>query len=168
MTHHIKRNGFTLIELLIVIAIIGILTGLLFTNFTSARERSRDTKRKSDLNSLKQSLQLYSNDFNTFPAAGSGGTIAGCGATGTSVCSWTSGGTAGSAFSAGNPATVYMGSLPGDPLSPTQQYSYAASATVDYTISATLENASDPDSALSQSRCGVSTPVAKVYMVCNQ
>ncbi len=162
------QKGFTLIELLIVIAIIGILSGLLFVNFSGARERARDAKRKSDLNTLKSALQLYYNDFGTFPQSGAGNTISGCGATGTSVCSWTSGTTAGSAFSAGNPANIYMGVLPGDPQSPSQQYSYATDVTVDYKLSTTLENASDTDSAKSQSRCGVATPVAKVYMVCNQ
>lgn len=163
-----QQKGFTLIELLIVIAIIGILSGLLFVNFSGARERARDAKRKADFNTIKNALQLYYNDYGTFPQSGAGNTIAGCGATGTSVCSWTSGTTAGSAFSAGNPANVYVGVMPGDPQSPTQQYSYVVDATVDYKISTMLENASDTDSAKSQTRCGVGTPVAKVYMVCNQ
>lgn len=162
------KKGFTLIELLIVIAIIGILSALLFANFSGARERSRDAKRKTDLTQIKNALQLYYNDFGRFPDAGAGNTIAGCGAIGTSVCSWTSGTTAGSTFSAGNPSNVYMGTLPGDPQSPTQQYAYSVDATVDYKITATLENASDTDSAKSQARCGVAAPVTKVYMVCNQ
>lgn len=162
------QKGFTLIELLIVIAIIGILSGLLFSNFSGARERARDAKRKTDLTQIKNALQLYYNDFGKFPTAGTGNTISGCGAAGNSVCSWTSGTTAGSAFSAGNPLNVYMGTLPGDPQSPAQQYAYAVDAAVDYKITATLENASDTDAAKSQSRCGVAAPVAKVYMVCNQ
>src|SRR5258708_37539008 len=93
------RQGFTLIELLIVIAIIGILSSLLFVNFSGARERARDSKRKTDLTEIKNALQLYYNDYGKFPAAGGGNTIAGCGALGTSTCSWTSGNTAGSAFS---------------------------------------------------------------------
>lgn len=165
-----QQLGFTLIELLIVIAIIGILTSVLLANFSGARERARDAKRKSDLNTLKTALQLYYNDFGRFPAAGTGNTIAGCGAAGTSVCNWTTGSAAGTPFSAGNPLNIYMGSMPGDPLSgsTSYQYAYLESATVDFTISATLENSSDADSARSQSRCGVATPVAKVYMVCNQ
>jgi prepilin-type N-terminal cleavage/methylation domain-containing protein len=161
------RSGFTLIELLIVIAIIGILSGLLMVNFSGTRERARDTKRKTDLQAVKTALQLYASDFSTFPAANAN-RIAGCGAAGTTVCAWGSGATAGSQFSAGNPLSVYMGALPGDPLSPTQQYVYATSATVDYTISATLENRSDPDIQSSQIRCGVGTPAAGIYMVCNQ
>lgn len=162
------RAGFTLIELLIVIAIIGILSGLLFVNFSGARERARDSKRKTDLQQIKTSLQLYYNDFGSFPLAGAGGTIAGCGALGTSVCNWTSGTTAGSQFSAGDPLNVYMGVLPGDPQSPTEQYNYTDDPTVDYIITATLENASDADAAKSQTRCGVASPEPNVYMVCNQ
>lgn len=168
MKFNYRKRGFTLIELLIVIAIIGILSGLLFTNFSGARERARDSKRKTDLTQIKNALQLYYNDYGKFPSSGTGNTIAGCGAAGDSVCNWTSGTTAGSAFSAGNPANIYMGVLPGDPQSPTIQYAYATDVTVDYKITATLENASDTDSAKSQSRCGVAAPVAKVYMVCNQ
>lgn len=190
MNFHIKnsyfksssRSGFTLIEILVVIAIIGILSGLLFTNFSSARERSRDTKRKADFHALQQALQLYMNDYNVFPAegsgsTGSGGIISGCGAAGNGACSWTSGPTAGSAFTAGS--TTYMGQLPGDPLSPTQQYSYCAGAdtfegvtcsTVSYILSTKLENATDPDSSTSQSRCGVASSNIQpnVYTVCNQ
>jgi len=163
-----RAYGFTLIELLIVIAIIGILSSLLFVNFSGARERARDSKRKTDFAEIKNALQLYYNDYGKFPLAGGGNTIAGCGAAGTNTCSWTSGTTAGSAFSAGNPANIYMGTLPGDPLSPTVQYSYAPDATVDYVLQTTLENASDTDAAKSQSRCGVASPAPKVYMVCNQ
>ena len=45
-TKHTMLRGFTLIELLIVITIIGTLAGLLFTNFSGARERARDSKGK--------------------------------------------------------------------------------------------------------------------------
>ncbi len=158
-----SHRGFTLIELLIVIAIIAILTGLLFSNFSGARERARDTRRKSDLKQMQTALQLYNNDFNTFPLAGNGATIAGCGASGTSTCAW------GSSFSAGSPTAVYMGALPQDPVnSGSFVYSYAPDATVDYKLTAKLENASDPDIQTSQTRCGVATPVAGVFMVCNQ
>ncbi|PWU22819.1 hypothetical protein C5B42_05040 [Candidatus Cerribacteria bacterium 'Amazon FNV 2010 28 9'] len=170
------RSGFTLIELLIVIAIIAILTGLLFTNFSGARERARDTRRKADFDTLKKALQTYYIDYGKFPSDGGGTTINGCGGSGTSICNWTSGTTAGSVFQAGS--TVYTGVMPGDPLSPTQQYTYCTTgtvegvscSTVDYILWTKLENASDQDSKASQSRCGVSSGnvVAKVYMVCNQ
>ncbi len=169
MTKRLQK-GFTLIELLIVIAIIGILSSLLFVNFSGARERARDAKRKTDLQQIKSALQLYYNDFGKFPLSGTGNTIAGCGATADQICSWSSGTTAGSQFAAGNPSNIYMGLLPGDPQSPTQQYTYATDPTVDYKMTTTLENASDTDSAKSQTRCGIApgAVVAKLYMVCNQ
>lgn len=163
-----QTQGFTLIELLIVIAIIGILAGLLFSNFTGARERARDTQRKSDLRAMKQALVLYSNDHNgNFPLASSTGLILGCDSAATAACDW------GGTFSGGNPPTIYMGKLPKDPLddgSSAYTYTYAASPTVDFTISARLENASDADSAASQTQCGIAegSVAAQVYMVCNQ
>ena len=62
-TKHTMLRGFTLIELLIVITIIGTLAGLLFTNFSGARERARDSKRKSDVTQMKNALRLYYNDY---------------------------------------------------------------------------------------------------------
>lgn len=165
-----REEGFTLIELLIAIFIIGILSTFMFVNFSAVRERGRDSKRKTDLSTLKTALQYYYNDFSRFPEAGAGGTIAGCGAAGDEVCAYTSGSTAGSTFSAGDPANTYIGVMPGDPQSPSQQYTYETSATVDYIITTTLENASDQDAQSSQSRCGVAPEaiVPQVYMVCNQ
>jgi general secretion pathway protein G len=60
----IKNTGFTLIELLVVIAIIGTLSALLLPNFMSARERARDTQRKSDIKQIQKALELYKLDQN--------------------------------------------------------------------------------------------------------
>lgn len=62
-----QEPGFTLIELLIVIAIIGILSAIGLISFNGARERSRDTKRKADLSSVRTALNLYYDSFNAFP-----------------------------------------------------------------------------------------------------
>lgn len=61
------KRGFTLIELLVTISIIGILAGLVINNLADARLRARDTKRKSELTSLKTALRLYYNDFQSYP-----------------------------------------------------------------------------------------------------
>jgi len=53
------KRGFSLIELLVVIALIGILTAILTFNFIEAQKRSRDTKRKSDLLTTKQALEMF-------------------------------------------------------------------------------------------------------------
>lgn len=60
-----ERTAFTLIELLVVIAIIGTLSALLVPNFMGARERARDTQRKSDLKQIQKSLELYRQDQST-------------------------------------------------------------------------------------------------------
>ena len=169
-----KKSGFTLIELLIVISIIGILAALLLANFSGTRERARDTKRKSDLNQMKNALRLWYNDYQKYPATGTEMTsgkgdtrIGGCGtgATPSSDCSW------GSAFTANN--VTYMNQLPVDPLNDNAHvYAYQQGNSLDTTsnaflISTTLENVSDTSSADSQKRCGISTPVALVYTVCS-
>lgn len=62
-----SRRGFTLIELLVVIAIIGILAGTLIYSYSGVRGRARDAKRISELDQVKQALQLYSQDNTTYP-----------------------------------------------------------------------------------------------------
>ena len=57
---YLKRNkGFTLIELLVVIAIIGILSSVVLASLNTAREKSRDAKRISDIKQIQLALELY-------------------------------------------------------------------------------------------------------------
>ena len=56
-----NKKGFTLIELLIVIAIIGILTGLAAVSYSGVQARGRDAQRKNDLNQIKVTLSTYYN-----------------------------------------------------------------------------------------------------------
>ena len=65
-----KTTGFTLIELLVVITIIGILAGFVFVSFTKAQQKSRDSKRKADLEAVKKTLYLWRADKNTFSPHG--------------------------------------------------------------------------------------------------
>lgn len=60
------KKGFTLIELLIVIAIIGILAGVILVSTSSARSKANDSKFKSYVASLKAPLVM---------ACGAGGTV---------------------------------------------------------------------------------------------
>ncbi len=142
--------GFTMVELLIVMVVIGLLAGLLLTNFAGARQRSRDSARKYDLNQLKSALRLYYNDYQAYPLNGGSGNaqIMGCGATGTSACTW------GNTFSAGSGPTQYMQQMPIDPLdSGSYVYSYTQISDDEFELEATLENNSDQDAAKSQLRC---------------
>ncbi len=138
MINYLKeKNGFTLIEMLVVVSLIGVLTTLVAANLNSARERARDTQRKSDLRNLETALRLYYQDYQAFPGNGSGGEIYGCGSLGTSVCSPAWGGT----WSAGT--NTYMSKMPKDPL-PDQSYKYTASVDKEsYTLDSCLENKSD-------------------------
>jgi prepilin-type N-terminal cleavage/methylation domain-containing protein len=62
-----NRKGFTLIELLVVIAIIGILSTLAIVALGTARQRSRDAKRVSDMRAVYTALELYNNDVGSYP-----------------------------------------------------------------------------------------------------
>ena len=162
------KKGFTLIELLIVIAIIGILTALVTTNLQGARSRARDTRRKSDLHAIEQSLRLYYNDAKQFPASDASNNITGCNTIAAPTpCSW------GGAFA--TTASTYMSSLPVDPSSSdlaSVTYKYFSADDDKYLLIATLENASDQDIADSQDRCATlyssysSSEAETDYLVC--
>lgn len=132
----LKTDGFTLIELVIVMAIIATLTALATFNFTQARVRARDVQRKSELKAIQNALELYKNDKmpQEYPAGDLTAAL----------------------------VTVYMPKLPVDPkekvtVGSWMDYSYARDLTdsLKYTLSACLENTSDPDKTATA--CGAST-----------
>ena len=55
----VQRRGFTLIELLVVIAIIGILSTIVLASLNTARMKSRDARRLSDIKQLQLALAVY-------------------------------------------------------------------------------------------------------------
>lgn len=64
-----KHSAFTLIELLVVIAIIAILSTLSVVALNSARAKSRDARRLSDIKTIRTALELYYNTEGHYPAA---------------------------------------------------------------------------------------------------
>lgn len=146
-------TGFTLIELLVVIAIIGVLTAVLLVNLVGIRERGADTKKKADLNQLKNALRLYYNDYQAYPSA-SGGILMGC-TDGTSACAQVGGSSLTNAS-----GTVYMKEVP-----EYVEYSVGAGGETFY-VGVTLSNPSDPEAAASGSKCGVGDPTEGVFYVC--
>lgn len=58
----VPQRGFTLIELLVVIAIIGLLASVVLVSLNSARAKSRDAKRASDIRQFASALEMYYND----------------------------------------------------------------------------------------------------------
>lgn len=125
---------------MVVISIIGILTSLVMSNMNSARERARDTQRKSDLRSIQTALRLYYNDAGRYPCSTAEAVkrIKGCDiqavCANVAACNW------GSQWMAGT--TVYMNILPNGPL-PDEKYQYTYIDDDSYTLDACLENKSD-------------------------
>jgi len=75
------HSGFTLIELLIVLAVIAVLTALLFPEFAQTRESARHATCLSNLHQIALASELYSQDFDeTFlwspPGEGTPGELA--------------------------------------------------------------------------------------------
>lgn len=54
-----RHRGFTLIELLVVIAIIALLIAVVVVSITSARNKAKDSKIRSQLTSMRSQAQLY-------------------------------------------------------------------------------------------------------------
>lgn len=59
--------GFTMIELLIVIVILAILTTIGLGSFASSQIKSRDSRRKVDLQNVSRALEVYYNDKGKYP-----------------------------------------------------------------------------------------------------
>ncbi|MDD5639229.1 MAG: SUMF1/EgtB/PvdO family nonheme iron enzyme [Candidatus Pacebacteria bacterium] len=59
-----SADSFTLIELLIVIAIIGILAGILIVSMRSATDSANDARRKADISSINKAIMAYGTQHN--------------------------------------------------------------------------------------------------------
>lgn len=109
-----NKKGFTLIELLVVIAIIGILASVVLASLNSARRKSRDARRISDIKQLQLALELYfdAQSSPTYP-----GTLA-------------------------NMAGNQIPTIPKDPLS--ADYTYERCSATLYHLGAALEESTNP------------------------
>ena len=65
------KKAFTLIELLVVISIIGILVAVGAVSYQRATKLSRDSKRKTDLEQVRQALETYRSEIGTYPPTAS-------------------------------------------------------------------------------------------------
>jgi prepilin-type N-terminal cleavage/methylation domain-containing protein len=86
-----SKKGFTLIELLVVIAIIGILSSVVLASLSTARQKSRDAKRISDLGQVQLALELFFDRIQSYPST----TPTICGAAGLTACAGTAAGATG-------------------------------------------------------------------------
>ncbi len=62
-----KKTGFTLIELLVVTTIIIVLATIGMVSFTSASKSARDSKRKADMETIRQALMLSKQQTGSYP-----------------------------------------------------------------------------------------------------
>jgi len=62
--------GFTLIELLVTIAIIGILSAVVLTSMSGARNQANDGRRVSDIKNIQLALEIYYDVNSQYPATG--------------------------------------------------------------------------------------------------
>lgn len=126
-----RKNGFTLIELLVVMAILGLLSTVGLNSFRHSQIRSRDARRKSDLEQVQRALEMYYNDYKDYPASVNGEIKVG------SAIPW------GSEFKDAED-TVYMKELPNDPTGDPEYCYVYVSVPVSYKLYAKLEISEDP------------------------
>jgi type II secretion system protein G len=67
LKHKLNKKGFTILELLVVVAIIGLLAGVVMYAVNDARKKARDAKRLSDIKQIQNALELYYDDYGYYP-----------------------------------------------------------------------------------------------------
>jgi prepilin-type N-terminal cleavage/methylation domain-containing protein len=68
-----QNRGFTLIELLVVIGIIGVLSSIVMMSVNDSRVSGRDAAKKTQIQEVLKSLELYYTDNQTYPFYGVAG-----------------------------------------------------------------------------------------------
>ena len=63
-----SRRGFTLIEIMVSVSIMVILTIIGVVSYSQINKRSRDVKRKGDIEQIRSALEMYRSDDVGYPA----------------------------------------------------------------------------------------------------
>jgi general secretion pathway protein G len=104
------KKAFTLIELLVVITIMAIIIGLAAVNYQKTVQLGRDSKRKADIEQIRQALETYRSEYSSYPAN-------------LSILV----------------STGFIGELPADPKGGSYLYLPSGSPSINYSICAYLE-----------------------------
>jgi len=67
MLPKISKNGFTLIELLVVATIIIVLTTIGLVSYRTVSRNSRNAKRKTDIETVRQAAIMYRSEIGDYP-----------------------------------------------------------------------------------------------------
>lgn len=62
------KRGFTIVELLVTIVVIGILASITIISYNGISQRSRDSRRDSDVSQLKIAIEKYHSETSAYPA----------------------------------------------------------------------------------------------------
>lgn len=119
-----NKSSFTLLELMIVIVILGVLAAMISGNFITSLKKGRDAQRKSDLEQVQKSVEMYYEDNKSYPASITFGG---------QLC-----------HPNGCDTKIYMEKVPNDPTS-NMNYQYCVdAANSKYQLYTNLENSQDP------------------------
>ena len=67
--YKIKKKGFTIIELLVAVGVMAVMSaGIVAAIGQGPRMRSRDARRKADLESIRTALEMYRNNYGWYPS----------------------------------------------------------------------------------------------------
>lgn len=61
------KKGFTLIEVMVVVALIGILSAIIYANFNDARQDARNKALRSEIKAVQLALELYKAQNDEYP-----------------------------------------------------------------------------------------------------
>ncbi len=114
----VRDSGFTFIELLVSVTIVAVMMAVAAVSYANVNQRSRDSKRRADLETIRSALEICRANTGTYPAS----------ITDSVTCS---------------DNAITLTATPVDPKS-SSVYTYSRPTTTTYTLSAQLELPDNP------------------------